>query len=260
MLWSSATRVLLSALSFGLILGSSLSTQAQVHEQHPYRQIMLRTNVKVESSRDKESKYRYSAWGNLSSSDRLYTQKVRLALTITNASGKDLFDLSVEYRVYSRDLARNTYSVGVRGELEIPRMVTGETKTVFTDRATSEYRLRWNGLVRGNPLSRSGQRYAGYVVIYRDAGGPICQDVSSQELYSEYVKELGERQKTGVAATATSEKAAPLPYSTGNEVYVTESGRKFHRKDCRYVKKGGRPLTREEAVKLGYTPCSICKP
>ncbi len=260
MFWSSATRVLLSALSYGLILGLSLPTQAQVHEQHPYRQIILRTNVKVESSRDKESKYRYSAWGNLSSSDRLYTQKVRLALTITNASGKDLSDLSVEYRVYSRDLARDTYSVAARGELQIPRMATGETKTVFTDHATSEYRLRWNSLVRGNRLSRSGQRYAGYVVIYRDARGPICRDVSSQELYSEYVKELRESQKTAVAATPASEKAGPLPYSAPGDVYVTESGRKFHRKDCRFVKKGGRPLTREEAIKLGYTPCSICKP
>ncbi|MDP2899236.1 MAG: hypothetical protein Q8Q12_22090 [bacterium] len=260
MLWSSATRVLLSALSFGLILGSSLSTQAQVHEQHPYRQIMLRTNVKVESSRDKESKYRYSAWGNLSSSDRLYTQKVRLALTITNASGKDLSDLSVEYRVYSRDLARDTYSVAARGELRIPRMATGETRTLFTDHATSEYRLRWNSLVRGDRLSRSGQRYAGYVVFYRDASGPICRDVSSQELYSEYARELRERQKTEVAATPASKKAGPLPYSTGNDVYVTETGRKFHRKDCRFVKKGARPLSHEEALKLGYTPCLICKP
>lgn len=45
-----------------------------------------------------------------------------------------------------------------------------------------------------------------------------------------------------------------------NIVYVTPSGHKFHRADCRYTKdKDCTTLTREEAEKR-YSPCSVCKP
>lgn len=43
-------------------------------------------------------------------------------------------------------------------------------------------------------------------------------------------------------------------------VYVTQHGRKYHRKDCQYVKGGAIPVTLEEAKAKGYTPCLRCKP
>jgi len=43
-------------------------------------------------------------------------------------------------------------------------------------------------------------------------------------------------------------------------VYVTSSGTKYHRSDCRYIKeKNCNVYTREEA-KTKYAPCSVCKP
>jgi len=254
-------RTLLIALLLLAFPGQLPFADAQVHEQHPYRQITLKTMVKVDSSRDKESKFRYSAWGNLTSLDRRYTQKVGLRVTLTNMSANDLNDLRVQYRVYSRDLSHNTYSVAARGELKIPQMKKGQRKIVFTDHATCQYRLRWNKLVKGNRLRRSGEKYAGYVIIYCDAKGPIRWDTSSQTVYSEYVKELREAKKLQTEASiSTSEKTSPLPYSTGTTVYVTRTGRKLHKKDCRFVRTGARPISRAEALKLGYTPCSVCKP
>jgi endonuclease YncB( thermonuclease family) len=43
-------------------------------------------------------------------------------------------------------------------------------------------------------------------------------------------------------------------------VYVTEHGRKYHRKDCQYVRKGARAVTLKEAKARGCSPCSKCKP
>lgn len=43
-------------------------------------------------------------------------------------------------------------------------------------------------------------------------------------------------------------------------VYVTRTGKKFHRESCRYVKTDGvKPLSRDEATKK-YTPCKVCTP
>lgn len=46
----------------------------------------------------------------------------------------------------------------------------------------------------------------------------------------------------------------------GETVYVTPSGRKYHRKDCFYIKgRSSRALTVEEAAD-SYSPCAACRP
>lgn len=43
-------------------------------------------------------------------------------------------------------------------------------------------------------------------------------------------------------------------------VYVTASGKRYHTATCRYVRKGATPMKLKDAVKEGYSPCSVCKP
>ncbi len=43
-------------------------------------------------------------------------------------------------------------------------------------------------------------------------------------------------------------------------VYITETGTKYHRAGCTYLKKSAIPIKKSEAIKQGYTPCSVCKP
>lgn len=43
-------------------------------------------------------------------------------------------------------------------------------------------------------------------------------------------------------------------------VYVTKSGKKYHRKGCVYLRRSSRAISLEEAIRKGYTPCSRCKP
>jgi hypothetical protein len=42
-------------------------------------------------------------------------------------------------------------------------------------------------------------------------------------------------------------------------VYVTKTGSKYHRANCRYLGKSKIPITLKEAKKK-YGPCSVCKP
>ena len=45
-----------------------------------------------------------------------------------------------------------------------------------------------------------------------------------------------------------------------NTVYVTNSGNRYHRDNCRTLRRSKIAVTLEDAVKSGYSPCSICNP
>lgn len=43
-------------------------------------------------------------------------------------------------------------------------------------------------------------------------------------------------------------------------VYITKSGKKYHRAGCKYLKSSQIKISKKEAIKKGYTPCSVCNP
>ncbi|MDR2069167.1 MAG: thermonuclease family protein [Spirochaetaceae bacterium] len=43
-------------------------------------------------------------------------------------------------------------------------------------------------------------------------------------------------------------------------VYVTNTGRRYHRENCASLRRSRIPISLGEAVRSGYGPCSICKP
>ena len=43
-------------------------------------------------------------------------------------------------------------------------------------------------------------------------------------------------------------------------VYITDTGDKYHRSGCRYLKKSKHAISLSNAKAQGYTPCSVCKP
>lgn len=43
-------------------------------------------------------------------------------------------------------------------------------------------------------------------------------------------------------------------------VYVTETGEKYHRIYCRYLKHSKIPVSLREAKLRGYAPCLVCRP
>jgi len=49
--------------------------------------------------------------------------------------------------------------------------------------------------------------------------------------------------------------------TTEEKLYVvTKSGTKYHYATCYHARNPYKYLTKEEAEKLGYEPCSVCKP
>ncbi len=58
---------------------------------------------------------------------------------------------------------------------------------------------------------------------------------------------------------ASASAEARRPAGGGATVYVTRTGRKYHREGCRFLSKSRIPMKRDEAVER-YEPCGVCKP
>lgn len=43
-------------------------------------------------------------------------------------------------------------------------------------------------------------------------------------------------------------------------VYVTKTGKKYHKSSCHYLKKSKIKTTKSKAKESGYTACKVCKP
>ena len=43
-------------------------------------------------------------------------------------------------------------------------------------------------------------------------------------------------------------------------VYVTRTGKRYHRNGCRYLASSKIPMTLKDAKAQGYTPCKVCRP
>lgn len=55
-----------------------------------------------------------------------------------------------------------------------------------------------------------------------------------------------------IACTASSSEA--------QTVYITKTGKKYHRGSCQYLRKSQFAIAMTEAVGRGYTACSVCEP
>ncbi len=62
----------------------------------------------------------------------------------------------------------------------------------------------------------------------------------------------------GQAAGAAAPTTQPADDSV--TVYITPSGKKYHRADCPYLRGGGMPISRQAAREQGFEPCRHCHP
>jgi len=43
-------------------------------------------------------------------------------------------------------------------------------------------------------------------------------------------------------------------------IYVTKTGKRYHRDGCQYLRRSRIPISLKDAKANGYTPCLICRP
>lgn len=62
------------------------------------------------------------------------------------------------------------------------------------------------------------------------------------------------------ANQAKADADAKADQNIEQTVYTTNTGHKYHRVGCRYLRQSEIPITKFEAINEGLTPCSICNP
>ena len=73
----------------------------------------------------------------------------------------------------------------------------------------------------------------------------------------------GQAQKDGKglwnASNSISQQTSIQTDPRTKTVYITQTGRKYHRSSCQYLKRSKIPISLESA-KQNYAPCSVCRP
>ena len=80
----------------------------------------------------------------------------------------------------------------------------------------------------------------------------IIKNVEAIELLKSLKQQQATQKPKKTQSTKTEDK-------TGT-VYITDTGDKYHRSGCRYLKKSKHAISLSNAKAQGYTPCSVCKP
>lgn len=65
--------------------------------------------------------------------------------------------------------------------------------------------------------------------------------------------------RKGITSSSKSEKVEDVEHKE-SAVYVTKSGKKYHREGCSSLRKSKKEITIEEAIDRGYEACSRCEP
>ncbi len=90
-------------------------------------------------------------------------------------------------------------------------------------------------------------------------------NVKYVDYFTKYQAEAREGNKglwalTSEANTQSTVTEASSENKNELTVYVTKTGKKYHRDGCRSLAKSKIPISLEDAKSSGYTPCSICNP
>jgi hypothetical protein len=63
----------------------------------------------------------------------------------------------------------------------------------------------------------------------------------------------------GITNVSLSKDKPSVIHKKEQIVYVTRTGKKYHREDCRYLRRSSIPMKLSAARKV-YDPCSVCQP
>ena len=93
-----------------------------------------------------------------------------------------------------------------------------------------------------------------------------AQEKAAQEEAERQRAEEAAAAEAAAAAAAEQEAAAAAAAAAaasgggGDTVYITNTGEKYHRDGCRYLKKSQIAISRSDAIAQGYGACSVCNP
>lgn len=99
-------------------------------------------------------------------------------------------------------------------------------------------------------------------LLYGCAPAPTSPPTTSQEPAPQVEAQAAQPAEATVQAPAPEESAPAVaePSPSGDTVYVTKTGGKYHRAGCGSLSRSQIAISREQAIANGYEPCGRCDP
>lgn len=113
-------------------------------------------------------------------------------------------------------------------------------------------------------VSSSGEK--SFIVYITEADDMYHKDGCQSLSESKYEMDIKDASYYGCTACPLCYSGEDVPdeyTESSNEnqsitVYVTNTGEKYHKDGCQYLSQSKNPISLEDAVNYGYTPCSRC--
>ncbi|GHV79156.1 hypothetical protein AGMMS49944_09470 [Spirochaetia bacterium] len=101
------------------------------------------------------------------------------------------------------------------------------------------------------------RKFTGIIVLFTFFIGfaAFAQEAEETPAQPDSVQEAQEENPQN-QVTEPEKPPTPAPVA----VYITRTGEKYHRGNCRYVAKSKIEVTLQHAKERGLGPCSVCKP
>lgn len=111
-------------------------------------------------------------------------------------------------------------------------------------------------------IQNSMQDYSAKKESYENQVQQLTKDIakldsSIQQKQAELNKKKADKQEQ-LRLAAEKKAAEEASNTTTDTVYITNTGKKYHRSGCQYLRKSKIAISLENARSRGYTPCSKC--
>jgi hypothetical protein len=119
--------------------------------------------------------------------------------------------------------------------------------------------------VHGRPIAaqglvQDGVTYLPVRAVAEALGVSVEWDPQARAIYVGNRPTSASVSQSSAAPAVSARKPAPSGQKLQDVVHITRTGKKYHAAGCRHLSRSDIPISREDAIARGYTPCSVCNP
>jgi len=175
---------------------------------------------------------------------------------------KEKLQRAAAYLITAAVVAFGGYIVGTRTAAQqikapVSSVEVGSQKNAYDsgyDKGLAE------GQKSGYETGFSDGREEGYLAGYEAGKSESVALLGSETPSGELPDRSAPEQESGTLNEETEGGTESPPEEKTGAVYVTKTGKKYHRSGCSSLSKSKIEISLAEAKQRGYTPCSNCKP
>lgn len=191
-----------------------------------------------------------SASRSIDNMKRLYEEKFQSSVVsavfyATKQGGFSYEDSQSKYGAFTRFLIEGLKG---KGDQDKDGLVTFRDLSTYVENDLSSWAIE------------NGYKQRPYTQLLVEQSGDLALTIADATMLPTNERKQIETSRENVAVTPIKESQPNISQDKDQQiVYITRTGKKYHRDGCRSLAKSKIPISLKEAV-LSYGPCSVCNP